>query len=212
MGGGGALSSLKMIAALFVERGGCYYGLEDVDPWPLERDARLYAGPWPVVCHSPCSRWCQLAGLVQARWGHKKGDDGGCFASALESVRKWGGVLEHPAYSRAWDAYGLPKPKTGGWHRELWGDGAVAHVEQIHYGHRARKATWLYAVAPVLPRLRWARARDGDGAALVSWCGYSKTATEARARISKKAASASPLEFRDVLLDIARSVTAETTQ
>lgn len=29
-----------MIAALFVQREGCYSGLPDVDPWPEDRDAR----------------------------------------------------------------------------------------------------------------------------------------------------------------------------
>lgn len=43
-----------MIAALYVEDGGEYFGLEDVDPWPIGRDARNYAGPWPVVAHPPC--------------------------------------------------------------------------------------------------------------------------------------------------------------
>ena len=41
------------VAALYVEKGGVYYGLPDVDPWDEERDARLYAGPWPVVAHPP---------------------------------------------------------------------------------------------------------------------------------------------------------------
>lgn len=46
-----------MIAALFVQRGGVYFGLPDVDPWDEQRDARLYAGPLPVVAHPPCQRW-----------------------------------------------------------------------------------------------------------------------------------------------------------
>ncbi len=29
------------VAALYVETGGCYFGLEDVDPWDINRDARL---------------------------------------------------------------------------------------------------------------------------------------------------------------------------
>lgn len=77
-----------MIAALFVEEGGAYYGLPDVDLWPESRDARSYHGPHPVVAHPPCSRWCRLAGLVEARWGHRRGEDGGCFAAALGAVRK----------------------------------------------------------------------------------------------------------------------------
>lgn len=40
-----------MIAALFVQRDGCYWNLEGVDPWDEARDARLYDGPYPVVAH-----------------------------------------------------------------------------------------------------------------------------------------------------------------
>jgi hypothetical protein len=79
-----------MIAALFVEKNGPYAGLEGVDVWDESRDARLYAGPFPVVAHPPCQRWGQLANLVEARYGYPVGDDGGCFAAALASVRKWG--------------------------------------------------------------------------------------------------------------------------
>lgn len=46
-----------MIAALFVETNGCYFGQPGVDPWDINRDARLYPGPWPVVAHPPCERW-----------------------------------------------------------------------------------------------------------------------------------------------------------
>jgi hypothetical protein len=46
-----------MIAALFVERNGIYFGIPGVDPWDERRDARTYAGPWPVVAHPPCARW-----------------------------------------------------------------------------------------------------------------------------------------------------------
>ena len=46
-----------MIAALHVEYRGVYAGLPDVDLWDRDRDARTYAGPWPVVAHPPCARW-----------------------------------------------------------------------------------------------------------------------------------------------------------
>jgi len=209
-----------MIAALFVETNGAYFGLPDVDPWDGQRDARLYAGPWPVVAHPPCSRWCRLAGLVEARWhgktvgkgkrrrvvSAKRGDDGGCFASALASVRKWGGVLEHPAYSDAFAAYNLPAPRPGGWQRTICG-GWVAHVEQGRYGHPAKKATWLYAFgATALPSLVWATSLDRDSKALVSWCGnHLRGRPNDRPRLKQKAGSATPPEFREVLMSIARS-------
>lgn len=212
-----------MIAALFVDPRGCYAGLPDVDLWDVKRDARLYAGPWPVVAHPPCSRWCRLAGLVQARWGHKKGDDGGCFESALASVRRWGGVLEHPAYSDAFHYFGLPIPhRGGGWQRGLCG-GFSCHVEQFHYAHRAKKATWLYAFGCVPPPLIWGptpdaavtayvghevgeniKRRKSKAPALVSWCGNHVASGEQRPRLGKKEANATPAAFRDALLEIAR--------
>jgi hypothetical protein len=197
-----------VIAALYVERGGVYWDLPDVDPWDEQRDARQYAGPWPVVAHPPCSRWCRLAGLVEARWGHKRGKDGGCFAAALASVRRWGGVLEHPAYSDAWSAFDLPNPpRHGGWVRGLCG-GWSCHVEQCRYGHPAKKATWLYAFNADLPSLRWGSTLDTQSTALVSWCGNHVASGESRPRVGKRVASRSPLAFRDLLISIARSASA----
>lgn len=118
-----------MIAALFVETNGCYFGLPDVDPWDKERDARLYAGPCPVVAHPPCQLWVNFAALNYKRWGgehNRPGNDGGCFKHALWCVRKFGGVLEHPAFSNAWSEFGLTKPTGTGWtpgtHQVGWFD------------------------------------------------------------------------------------------
>lgn len=207
----GAGAEAMTVAALYVAEGGCYFGLPDVDPWPESRDARTYAGPWPAVAHPPCSRWCRLAGLVEARWGHKRGEDGGCFAAALASVRRWGGVLEHPAYSDAWAAFLLPKPpRHGGWVRGVCG-GWAAHIEQGRYGHPAKKATWLYAFGCELPALRWGFAPDQRSRALVSWCGNHVSSGESRPRVGKTAAAATPAEFRDILLSMARSALERQT-
>lgn len=194
-----------MIAALYVHRGGGYFGLPGVDPWDEARDARLYAGPYPVVAHPPCARWCRLAGLVEARWGHKRGEDGGCFAAALAAVRQWGGVLEHPAYSDAWKAFGLPRPKAAvGWTQGACG-GWACYVEQGRYGHPAKKATWLYAYGVELPELKWGKILDRESQALVSWCGNQVSSGEKRPRVGEKAAAATPPEFRDILIRMAES-------
>src|SRR3546814_6498917 len=90
------------VAALFVEAGWAYFGLPGVDPWDETRDARRYAGPWPVVAHPPCQRWGRYwNGGPSARVKCKLGDDNGCFGAALAAVRRWGGVLEHPEGSRS---------------------------------------------------------------------------------------------------------------
>lgn len=199
----------RTVAALYVETGGVYTGLEGVDAWTIERDARLYAGPHPVVAHPPCARWCRLAGLVEARWGHRRGEDGGCFAAALDAVRTWGGVLEHPAYSDAWAAFSLPVPvRHGGWHGGMCG-GFSAHVEQGRYGHVAKKATWLYAFGVELPTLRWGSDLESRSEALVSWCGNHTAADEKRPRVGKAAAARTPLAFRDLLIGIARTARAK---
>lgn len=197
-----------MIAALFVHAGGVYFGRPDVDPWDEKRDARKYVGPHAVVAHPPCSRWCRLAGLVEARWGHKRGDDGGCFEAALRSVRAFGGVLEHPAFSDAWKRFGLPRPaRPGGW--VAGGGGYSCHVEQGRYGHPAKKATWLFAAPDsALPDLKWGSDPDRHSKALVSWCSNHVRSGERRPRVGKHAAARTPLEFAEVLLGIARSASA----
>ena len=152
------------VAALYVQKNGPYYGLPGVDPWDEERDARRYAGPFPVVAHPPCQRWGKMwAGnptQIQRTGKRKlKGDDGGCFAAALAAVRKWGGVLEHPWGSHAWTHHWLNKPKrAGGWIAADMVGGWTCCVEQGQYGHYARKPTLLYAVGCELPEMRWAHS------------------------------------------------------
>lgn len=187
-----------MIAALYVQRDGAYFGLEGVDPWDETRDARLYNGPHPVVAHPPCSRWCQLAHVNQKRYGHQVGDDGGCFAAALESVRRFGGVLEHPAYTYAWAAHGLPRPTPGGgWIRSIGDPGWVCQVAQCAYGHPARKLTWLYFVGGSPPPMDWGTPPT------TARVGHCRDGSELR-HLGKKEASASPPRFRDALISMAR--------
>lgn len=211
------------VAALFVQTGGVYYGLEGVDPWDEERDARTYIGPHPVVAHPPCARWSRLAGFTEARYGYKRGEDGGCFQAALVAVRTYGGVLEHPAFSSAWDHFGLSEPVwKGGWTLGLDG-GASCYVEQGRYGLPVKKATWLYAYGVELPELRWGYTPDADGDGpggmdhwRDQWGGRRESWTaskdkprgpngERRRASHLGLTSTTPPEFRDVLIAIARS-------
>lgn len=203
-----------MIAALYVANGGVYFDLPDVDPWPEHRDARLYAGPHPVVAHPPCARWSRYWGGAPTTWPRLVlGDDDGCFAAALASVRTFGGVLEHPEGSHAWRSFALvTPPRAGGWVRAdaMFGHhGWTCCVEQGAYGHPARKATWLYASGVTLPDLRWGRA-PGDFVRLDEGL---HSAEERRRRVkqgtlqrlSKVQRASTPIEFRDLLVSIART-------
>lgn len=220
------------VAALFVETGGCYFGLPGVDPWDEARDARKYLGPHPVVAHPPCQRWGRFALGGPAAYGqYRKGDDDGCFAAALAAVRRWGGVLEHPEASSAWSAHGLTRPPySGAWVPADWPEdhgGWTCCVQQGAYGHKARKATWLYACRTELPSLQWGKAPGLFGS--VGGMGFHSAAeraafkanpdsvpwAKARARaiktgviqnLSKRQRAATPHEFRDLLINMARSV------
>lgn len=199
------------VAALFVEANGVYSGLEHVDVWDEQRDARLYGGPYPVVAHPPCKRWCRFAKGVEKQWGYRVGDDSGSFEAALNAVRRFGGVLEHPADSLAWSWFDLPKPRsTGGWTISMLDEGASCYVEQGRYGLPMRKATWLYAYGVDLPELRWGRRIDSEGGEF-KWGSYlyKGALNRHRPRLPASILATTPPEFRDVLLSIAASARAE---
>ena len=206
---------MSTVVALFVETGGCYFGLSDVDPWDEARDARLYAGPHRIVAHPPCQRWGRFwHGSTRKPHQFKLGDDGGCFSSALSSVRKWGGVLEHPADSHAWKAFGLKAPAKGeGWCKADNSGGWTCRVEQGHYGHMARKATWLYAVNTALPELDWTDCPQRLHPVAFELHGYEKARrigmmAMVGGKDKTRIRNATPVEFRDVLLTMARQKNA----
>lgn len=199
------------VAALFVETGGCYFNLPEIDAWDIERDARLYDGPYPVIAHPPCQRWGKFwAG--QPLWikntGERKikGDDQGCFSSALHSVRSFGGLIEHPEGSHAWAHFGIKKPpRTGGW---IIADpyGYTCCVEQGKYGHYARKPTWIYAVRTSLPELRWGKSEARLDPELIARVGLKKAQRlgEKGGGKDNKHRIGTPGEFRDLLIKIVK--------
>ena len=190
-----------MIAALFIQENGCYYGLNNVDCWPEKRDARKYNDSFPIVAHPPCQLWGKMARVNYSRWGgehNKPGNDKGCFKSALNSVNRCGGVLEHPAQTYAWDEYGLEKPSKDGWTKS--GKGWVCEVWQSAYGHRANKATWLYYVGKKSPfELRWQKIKGTHQVGFQDKRGKSRN----KPTLNKKEANATPVKFRDDLIKLA---------
>ncbi len=198
------------IAALFVETNGGYFDSSIFDPWDINRDARLFNGPGPVIAHPPCERWGRYwSGGPSARVRRKLGDDNGCFASALKSVETFGGVLEHPEASHAWKRFGLDRPsRLGGWRETR--KGYTCCVAQGHYGHLAQKLTWLYVVSFCKPReLKWGLC---PGRVRLD-IGYHSAEERKRAkrtgvcqRLSKRQRAATPTEFRILLTVLAREV------
>src|SRR5579871_5625307 len=124
------------VVALYIDPRGPYPKL--VEQWYDEaRDARTYAGPWPVVAHPPCGPWGRLRHLYRGGEGSRE-----LAMIAVEQVRRWGGALEHPRYSQLWAHVGLPLP---GAPADAHG-GRTYEISQCDWGHPARKMTWLYVV------------------------------------------------------------------
>jgi hypothetical protein len=184
--------------ALFVDSRGPYPEL--VAEWYDEaRDARTYAGNRPVVAHPPCGPWSRMRHLSRettkdlATW-------------AVDLVRRVGGVLEHPAGSALFEHMGMPRPYDD-FRADAHG-GVTFEVEQVDWGHPARKRTWLYAVgvrvAPLNPPKRqpthWAsggRTRSSRQGAPVP-LGIKVCSAQQRRR--------TPRAFAEMLIAMARSV------
>ncbi len=204
-----------MIAALYVQADGCYAGLPGVECWPEDRDARTYIGPWPVVAHPPCQRWGRYSEThpIKGKFA-ETGDDQGCFEKALEAVRIWGGVLEHPAHSKAfkpeWFDLGCP-PRGGGWINAMDGMGWICHVEQGHYGHLAAKPTWLYRVGKGVPEnLIWGTVGQRIHPRALELHGYEKARrigmmAMVGGKDKTRIREATPPAFRDVLVALAEA-------
>jgi len=125
-----------VIAVLYARSDSFYKSLPGCDVWDIDRDARLWPGGCPVVAHPPCRAWGRLRSFSKPRADEKQ-----LAIHALAMVRIFGGVLEHPAGSTLWSVAGLPRPgffdEFGGW---------TLPVNQVWWGHRAEKRTWLYIV------------------------------------------------------------------
>lgn len=199
-----------MIQALFVDTSshGIYPRLLGVDNcWGQDRDARNYAGSEPVVAHPPCQLWTNMARVNYKRYPKEKnrpGNDGGMFKFALDTVRRVGGVLEHPALSHAWDEYRLNRPDPArpyGWISSAWkrdwrpGDYAVCQVCQATYGHKAQKLTWLLYAGQRPPfELNW---QVKEGTHQIGWFDRIKPT------LGKREASATPEAFAQTLILLA---------
>lgn len=174
------------VAALYIDPRGPYPSIPDVECWDAERDATRYEGSWPVVSHPPCGPWGRF------RW--RCGQDGSTGPIAVEQVRRWGGILEHPVGSALWPFCRIPQP---GWLPDPWG-GFTIRVDQCRWGHPCAKATWLYMVgvdpvAIVLPPWREPTHSIGDTVGGLP-------------EIPKSQRHITPPDFAEWLVELARTV------
>ena len=182
------------VAALFVRSDSIYKSIPEVDCWDIDRDARLYRGNHPVIAHPPCRAWGQLSHMAKPR-----PDEKSLAITAIDMVRRWGGVLEHPRNSSLWPVAGLP---VRGF--DAWG-GWTLPIAQYWFGHRAEKMTFLYIVGctprdvPIMPMIL------GDAPCICGSPGRKKNGRRSAARpeISHREREATPVDLAKWLVDLA---------
>lgn len=124
------------VAVLFARADSIYKKLRgcNLTVWDERRDARNWPGGCPVIAHPPCRAWGGLRHMAKPIPGERE-----LTLFALEQVRKWGGVLEHPRRSQLWPELRLPL----GEQVDEFG-GYTLQVNQCWWGHKAEKASLLY--------------------------------------------------------------------
>lgn len=127
---------MRPVAALFVRPDSIYKTMPGVDAWDIARDARRWPGGSPLVAHPPCRAWGSLRAFAKPRPDEKQ-----LAVWAVDQVRRYGGVLEHPNASRLWPELDLPTGRR----TDAWG-GWTLSVDQLWWGHKAAKRTRLYIV------------------------------------------------------------------
>lgn len=132
----------RRVTVLFAHRRSWYFDLP-VNVYDERRDARSFtnSGGGPVIAHPPCRLWCRMRHFSTAPSSEK---DLAFFA--LDQVRRFGGVMEHPAFSTFWAAASLPIPDSSAVPVIDTHSGWTLTVSQKWWGHRAEKPTWLYIV------------------------------------------------------------------
>lgn len=191
---------MTKVAALYVDPNGPYFGRDDVDPWPKERDAKAYDGPHPVVAHPDCGPWSKLRHMCTKQ-------DESCGKRAVLQVQEFGGVLEHPAHSKLWEYYDLPGPDDATDHH----GGRTYAVEQCDWGHKCRKPTWLYVVR-VDQQWVMRKLRERRGTGVPTHC-ISRDAKRKSSKLTRAGALTcrlTPPAFAELLISIARSAGKES--
>ena len=192
---------MRTVAALFVRADSNYKSMPGVDAWDIARDARKWPGGCPVVAHPPCRAWGRLRHMAKPR-----PDERELALLAVDLVRRWGGVLEHPAASTLWEAAALPAPgrfdAVGGW---------TLGIHQHWFGHRATKATLLYIVAIAPSLLPEMPMRLGEGSHVISQDGRRKDGSRIpkgdprkRPECTKPEREHTPPELAQWLVEVAR--------
>lgn len=182
----------RIVSVLCTMPASIYNDLPGTVCYDRDRDARTFSGQTPVIAHPPCRLFSRMRSFANRVPGEMN-----LASLCLWHVRSCGGVLEHPAQSILWDLCFLPKPGQG---VDLYG-GFSIQVDQVAYGHPARKRTWLYIGGHTPKSIPAPLLSPELPSGIV--CGTGKRSR--RPEIPKALRSHTPRAFAEFLLEIARS-------
>jgi hypothetical protein len=104
-----------------------YFKLDYIlDIYTTSRSAFNYKGSNLVICHPPCAQFSRMRKFSKTNKDHLD-----LAAFCVETVKKNGGILEHPAGSNIFKLYNLNRKK-------------ILSVDQSWWGFPCRKRTYLY--------------------------------------------------------------------
>lgn len=128
-------------AALFCRADSAYKKREMWDVYDAKRNALEYDGNAPVVCHPPCRLWGRLSHMAcrdPKITEEQKQAERNLALWSVDTIRRKGGILEHPSSSKIWEV--LPDVGDA---PDDWG-GFTIEIDQYDFGHVAHKKTKLY--------------------------------------------------------------------
>lgn len=192
------------VAVLFARADSVYKTIAGVDVYDMERDARTYDGPYPVVAHPPCRAWGELKHMANPR-----PDERNLARLAVALVREFCGVLEHPQKSTLWKAQGLPAPGTKDQFR-----GWTLAAPQKWWWHEAEKKTFFYIVGCEPQHIPPIPLKLGEAEKILGTSGRRRDGTRLcrRPEISKSAREQTPPELAEWLVELARRCKKQEAQ
>jgi hypothetical protein len=185
---------MKTVAILFAMEKSIYHQYAECDVYDKRRNALSFNGGLPVVAHPPCRAWGRLRSFAKPEPGEKE-----LAFFAVDMVRKYGGVLEHPESSKLWEEanlpFGLNKDEYGGW---------TLKVDQFWWGHKARKKTWLYICGIERNQVSYPLCFDAIQYTVSTTMHRGRKYFKPKKSISVRDRSATPKLFAEWLINLAK--------
>ena len=197
------------IPVLFAQKRSHYEKLPGTDIYNIERNALSIprTNTTAGIYHPPCRHWGQLKHFAKPRPGERK-----LAIWSVLRINRYGGVLEHPYNSELFSKYSL-----------LMNKGFILPIEQVWFGHKARKPTKLYIVGidkEELPPFEVIATEPTHQVSGLRYRGYdqegnlipNRSKSAQLPELSKKAREATPPKFGEWLLQICRTIEAKKSR